>query len=174
MPTTYNFISSITVGSGGVASVTLSSIPQTYTDLQLVFSPHTTRGGYINADMNLSINSSNASITSKQIFSSSTGVNSNGGQALFQGGYDGIGANQSLVFGPTTIYFPNYTNSAVKSYGVDFTAEGNTADKDQARNGFSAGLNSSTAAITSISIAPNSGTDFVQGSTFYLYGIKNS
>jgi hypothetical protein len=175
MPSTFNIISSVTVGSTAVANVTLSSIPQTYTDLYLVFSPHTNRTSYINSDMSLSINGSNANILTSAIFSSSTGVNgSTGVQALMQGGYDGLVTNQSLVFGPTSIYFVNYTNSNLKSYGIEFTAEGNTSDMDQARTGFSAGLNSNTAAITSITIAPNSGTNFVQHSSFYLYGISKS
>jgi len=33
MATTYTLISSVTVGSGGAATMTFSSIPQTYTDL---------------------------------------------------------------------------------------------------------------------------------------------
>jgi hypothetical protein len=174
MANTYTFISSITVGSGGAASATFSSIPQTYSDLHIVFSPHTDRAGYINSDMALSINGSTSLVTQRAVYSSGTGANSSTGvQALFQGGYNGIATGQSFVFGPTTIYIPNYTSSVYKSLGVDFTAEGNTSDRDQARNGISTLLWSSNSAITSISIAPTSG-NFVQYSTFYLYGIKNS
>jgi hypothetical protein len=171
---TYKLISSITVGSGGAATATFSSIPQTYTDLYIVFSPHNTRSNYISSDMALGINGSTASVTQRCVFSSSSGVNSSAGiQALFQGGYDSLVANQNLVFGPTSIYFPNYTSSNFKSMSVDFTAEGATTDKDQARNGFTALLWSNTAAITSITIESTSHT-FVQHSTFYLYGINNS
>ena len=171
---TYKFITSITVGSTAVASVTFSSIPQTYTDLYVVFSPHTDRGGYINSDMSLAINGSTSSIAQRALFSTPSGVSPTTGiQALMQGGYDGIAANQSLVFGPTTIYFPNYTSSNFKSFSVDFTAEGNTADMDQARNGFAGIVWSNTAAITTINIAVPS-NNFVQHSSFYLYGIKNS
>lgn len=171
MPANYVLLEKITVGAAGASSVTFSGIPQTgYTDLQLAFSPHTDRGGYANADMSLEINGS-TSITSKAIYSSSSGISTAGLQALFQGGNDGLAANQSLVFGPTTIYFSNYTSSNYKSYSVEFTAEGATADMDQARNGFAAGLWSSTSAINSIKISPNSGTSFTQYSTFYLYGV---
>jgi hypothetical protein len=174
MASTYNLISSITVGSGGAASATFSSIPTNYTDLHIVFSPHNNRSGYISSDMALSINGSTSSFTQRCVFSSSTGVNSSAGiQALHQGGYDSLVTNQSLVFAPTTIYFPNYRSSSNKSMSVDFTAEGNTTDMDQARNGMSALLWSNSAAITSISISSSTLT-YSQHSTFYLYGIKNS
>ena len=38
MATTYKAISTVTVGSGGAASITFSSIPATYTDLVLKIS----------------------------------------------------------------------------------------------------------------------------------------
>jgi hypothetical protein len=38
MATTYDLISSVTVGSGGAANIEFTSIPATYTDLVVLFS----------------------------------------------------------------------------------------------------------------------------------------
>ena len=43
MATTYTLISSVTVGSGGAASIEFTSIPSTYTDLVLKLSARSSR-----------------------------------------------------------------------------------------------------------------------------------
>jgi hypothetical protein len=47
MATTYTLISSVTVGGGGTSTITLSSIPSTYTDLALLLCGRTTRASYV-------------------------------------------------------------------------------------------------------------------------------
>jgi hypothetical protein len=171
MAANYVLLGEITVGTA-VASVTFSNIPQTgYTDLYLLFSPHTDRASYANADLSIEFNGS-AVTAGKAVYSANTNtILSATLLGLVQGGNDALTANQSLVFGPSSLYIPNYTGSYNKSFSVDFTAEGNSTDLDQTRNGFSTPMWNNTAAITSIKLSPNGGTNWTQYSTFYLYGI---
>jgi hypothetical protein len=45
MATTYEIISSVTVGSGGAANIEFTSIPATYTDLYVLASIRSNRSG---------------------------------------------------------------------------------------------------------------------------------
>ena len=56
--TTNNLISKQTVGSAGAASVTFSSIPQTFTDLRIVVSGRSARTGNVGNAMLVSFNGS--------------------------------------------------------------------------------------------------------------------
>ena len=83
------------------------------------------------------------------------------------------GGNTS-VWGVSTIYIPNYTSSNAKSMSADSAREANQATDNYLV--LDAGLwnPASNVAITSIKISPRVGPNFVQYSTAYLYGIKNS
>ena len=74
------------------------------------------------------------------------------------------------TFANVSIYIPNYTSANYKSVSIDAVTENNATT---AYAFLSAGLWSNTAAITSATITNSSG-NYVQYSTAYLYGIKNS
>ena len=79
------------------------------------------------------------------------------------------GANAtSSTFGNTEIYIPNYTSSNYKSLYSDSVTENNGT---QILLGLNHSLWANTAAITSITIATATGGNYVQNSSFYLYGI---
>ena len=167
MANTYEFISSITVGTA-VASVEFTSIPATFTDVLVLGScrlVRATNGGALNVNFN----GSSANLSGKDLWGngSTTSSNSSGAQvALIPG------ANTSAsVFSNFQLYVPNYAGSANKSWSSDFTSENNaTAGYD----GFVAGLWSSTAAITAIKFLDNGAGNIDVNSTFYLYGVKNA
>jgi hypothetical protein len=175
MPANYVLLQKIVVGATSAASVTFSNIPQTgYTDLQIMMSPHTDRASYANADLALQFNGSSVS-NGKAIYSANTNTVISGSLiALVQGGNNSLTGDQNLVFGPTSLYIPNYTGSTNKSVSIEFTAEGNSTDIEQTRNGMSSLLWTNTSAINSITLSPNSGTNWTQNSTFYLYGIAKA
>jgi hypothetical protein len=80
------------------------------------------------------------------------------------------GANQtSNTFSSSEIYIPNYTVSQNKPFGSFSVTENNATAAD-----IWAGANlwRNTAAITQINMKAVS--SFVSGSSFFLYGIKNS
>ena len=74
-------------------------------------------------------------------------------------------------FSSTEIYFSNYAGSANKVALLDYATETNATT---AYRGAIAELYRSTNAITSLVLDCPSDPNFASGSSFYLYGIKNS
>ena len=170
----YESISTVTVGSGGQSSLTFSSIPSTYKHLQIRSLGRTDR----------SSTTDNLKIT----FNGDTGANYflahliYGDGATAYGGNDGTG-NYALAYRLTAASAASSIFGAIVTDILDYTS----TDKNktiralggQDRNGagemfFSSALwkPSTPAAITSITLAPLTGTNFVQYSSFALYGIK--
>jgi hypothetical protein len=160
-----------TVGSGGAASVTFNNIPQTFTDLKVVISGRTNRA-LVNDEANMYINNSSSSIySSTRIQGDGSGATSTRTSAysVFINWGDVPGASAtSNTFGNLEIYIPNYTSSNFKSLILDTVLENNATYGTQS---LYSGLWASTAAITSLSFNPRVGPNFVQYSTFSLYGI---
>jgi hypothetical protein len=167
MPNTYTLISSNTVGAGGVASVTFNSIPSTYTDLIVKASTRSSET-QIYGTIKISFNGVTTNLISTQLYGTGSGVGSYYDSTAIQP--SGNGANSTAnTFSNFEMYIPNYTLSNYKSISIDNVQENNAT---AAYEEFFAGLWSSTAAITSITITGVSTLN--QYSTFYLYGIKNS
>jgi hypothetical protein len=173
MPNTYTLIASNTVGSGGVASVTFSSFAATYTYLKIVVSTRASDSSP--PGLLITFNGATTNFSHRYLLgdgaSAASGTNaySIGSASIYAGTSEGT-SNTASTFSSHDIYIPNYTGSNYKSVSIDAASENNAAT---AYAVFSAGLWSNTAAITSVSLSFNSG-NFVQYSTFYLYGIKNS
>jgi len=164
---TMTLIASNTVGSGGVSSVTFSSIPATWTDLVVKFSTRTTISG-ISDDVYMYPNGLSTNSSGIQIGGTGAGTFSNSN--TYAGGFTDGSTATSNTFANTEIYIPNYTSSNYKSHSTDTVLENNATASYMA---LQAGLWSNTAAITSLQILAPNGV-FVQYSTFYLYGIASS
>ena len=167
---TMTLIASNTVGSGGASSINFASIPQTYTDLCVKVSARGNQSAvYTTAFMTFNGDTS-ASYSYLNLQGTGSAVNS--GVASSQTYEQIINATGTTAtantFNSTDIYIPNYTGSTYKSASSDDALETNATTAYLTLN---AGLFSKTNAITSLTI---SATSFVQYSTFYLYGIKNS
>jgi len=164
---TYNLIASQIVGSGGASSITFSSIPQTYTDLLLKMSTADSRSTPSVSDILVNFNGTGVgtNVSANYFYGNGSSVTGTTGTQIAFG--DG---SQGSIFGNSEVYIANYTSSNYKPYSSDSIAEINSTAGYQL---LIAGLWSSTAAITSISLTPYS-SPFGQYSTFYLYGIKNS
>jgi len=161
-------LATTTVGSGGVSSVTFSAIPQTYTDLLIKGSARATTSVSNWVDIDVTINGSTSNFSFKELYGTgSSAAASNGTTGIF--GYSNGSVATANTFSNFECYIPNYTSSNYKSFSADSVTENNAT---AALAIFDAGLWSNTAAITSISLAPN-GTNFLQYSTFTLYGIRN-
>jgi len=174
MPNTYILIASNTVGSGGAASVTFSSIPSTYTDLVIKASTRSSAsgggGGGVWDAAAVRFNGSSTGYSNKYLFGGGTSAASgNGGSTAIDFWTNYSGATTS-TFGSTEIYIPNYAGSTNKSVSIDTVAEHNGTN---AFDGLNAGLWSNTAAITSIVLTLGIGS-WVEHSTFTLYGISNA
>ena len=160
-----------TLGSN-TASVTFDNIPQTYTDIKLVISARTDRAGQDNDALFITINGVTTNLANILLESTGSGSgssNTNSGASTKV--FPTVGSTATAnTFGNGEIYFPNYTGSQYKSFSGYGVTENNAT---QAITGLSANLWSNTAAITSLTF--NSiGTNFVSGSTFYLYGIQSA
>lgn len=166
-PTTgFVALASTTVGSGGVASITFSGIPQIYKHLQIRGT--TPFQGFVNGVYARVNGDSGTNYTFHQVYGTGTAAGSN--NALNQ-----TWANISVSSGAS-----NYNAVSVTDI-LDYT---NTNKNKTFRtltgydsNGGGAitlrsALWNSTAAITSLTILFDNSKDFVQNTSFALYGIQ--
>ena len=169
MAYTYSKIATYTVGSGGLASVSFTNIPQTYTDLVVKMSA---RGnGVWSNEIRLTFNSNASSYSNRTLYGSgSTAGSLTTGTAYAYCGEVGAANTTASTFSNHGIYIPNYTSANYKSLSVDGVAENNSATNNQLH--LIADLWSNTAPITSITIAMDGAFVYSQYSTFHLYGIK--
>jgi hypothetical protein len=170
-------IASITVGAGGASSITFSSIPSTFTHLQL----------RISADMTLASSSGFGQLFTQ--FNGDTGQNytrhsivGDGATATSEGFATGTynyvatqrfdySSTVTNIYGCTIMDILDYTNTNKNKTirgigGLDANGTGQVF--------LYSSLWVNTAAISSISITPISGNTIRQYSTFMLYGISTS
>ncbi len=176
MPSTYTLISS-SVLSTTAASVTFSAIPSTYTDLVLKTSARMSNGGATDAVLDIELNgSSAANYSNTNLRGDGSAVASNRyttstGLAYLRFTYSMNGsATTANVFNNGEVYLPNYTSSINKVAG-NFSVLENNSTSAGVNTG--AGLWQVTSSITQVKIY-SGGDSFASGSSFYLYGIKNS
>jgi hypothetical protein len=172
MANTYTLIASNTLGSSA-ASVTFSSIPATYTDLVLKMS---VRGSdsvvllpfllRINGVTTTSYSYTNVYGQGSTVTSSRSASDNN------MGLYDNGATSTSNTFANIEVYIPSYTASQNKPIGATIAVEHNSTTTN--RIDAQATLFSNTSAITSIELSNQSTYTFNSGSSFFLYGIKNS
>jgi hypothetical protein len=163
-------LATTTVGSGGVASVTFSNIPQVYTDLLIKISGRSTRAAQIVDNLLIQVNGSASGFTYKNLSGTGSGI----GTASYSSGYLSLAVPASgataNTFSNIETYIPNYTSASYKVFSTDGTGENNASNSQMDLNAL---LWSNTAAITSITaILSDTGSNFVQYSTFTLYGVR--
>lgn len=162
MPATYDVISTQTLGTAA-ATVTFSSIPQTYTDLVLVLLVGASTGG--NA-MKLELNGDTASNYSTTYLAGngtsaiSSRTTTNTTMRLFH-----ETSSVTTIVNMAIINFLNYSNTT--TYKTMLSRSNSTGGTEAEVN-----LWRSTAAITSFNCYWGSGYTFPVGSTFTLYGVK--
>lgn len=172
MPVTYVNIASTTVTGSAAASVTFSGINQTYTDLMVLTSVRANGGATTGLMMNINGSSANTYSTMRLLGNgSAASVSSdiNDTRIMFTAGINPSSYTAS-VFANGMIYISSYTSSTNKQIYLEGAVE-NAATTAQLSA--IAGLRRDTSAITSLTFTSNIGNIEV-GSTFYLYGIKNS
>ena len=173
MANTYTLIASNMLSSSA-ASVTFSAIPSTYTDLVLRMSARTAAGSGIayTVETKFNSNSSNYSYTAI-LNTNSTTVGSwrssadTYGTWLYSSDTPDSTAN---TFSSAEMYIPSYASSSNKVFSTVSAPETNDAVDYLLTT--TANLWQNTTAISSITLTPPA--SFAAGSSFYLYGIKNS
>lgn len=176
MPSTYELIKGETLASSA-ASYTFTAIPSTWTDLVLRAS---VRGQYSGAiDLNITVNGDTSSTLYSTTYlnvyggSPSSGRYSSRNQWEMQNSLQSNSATAN-TFGSIELYIPSYTVAGNKPASLALVAEDNASGFTGSGSGYAmeavgAHLWRNTAAITSITI-----TGGLAGSSYYLYGIKNS
>jgi hypothetical protein len=144
------------------SSITISAIPQIYTDLAVLISARNTAG------TNVTTLAFNSGGTYTNRWLNGTGSSTSSGSVQF----DYIanpGDFTASTFANSAIYIPNYRSSAAKSYSSDGVSENNATAANQV---IIAGLWSGTDPISSITFTAGGGGNFVAGSSISLYGIN--
>lgn len=163
----FSQIATTTVGSGGAASITFSSIPQNYTHLQIrVIAKQTTASTL--TSLSMWFNSDTArNYPRHELYSDGSSTTSGGITAASNGEELLFYAGSGSQFGPAVVDILDYKNTNKnKTYGsicgVDNSGSGYAL--------FTSGVWLSTSAINTITIAGN-GSTLSQYSSFQLYGV---
>jgi|688.fasta_scaffold334917_1 hypothetical protein len=160
--------STVTVGSGGAASIDFSSIPSTYTDLVLKFSLRDGTYASTLSTCYLKFNNSTTGRTTRWLFGNGTATGSGNASDMYLPNIPGNTATSS-TFGNGELYIPNYAGSQNKSSSADVVPEENAVGTYMS---LVANLWSNSAAINQITLTADG--NLAQHSTATLYGIKKN
>lgn len=177
MATTFVIIANYTA-NGNPGAIDFTSIPQTYDALALFINARSSRSSYAD-DVKMIINN-NASISCNNIRGYGTAgsaISQDGGNSTSNNfiGISNALTDQQFMFGPNEYYFPNYSNTTLKKSIV--CTGGSTINNANAyQQAWGAATFQTTNAITQITLSGYNDTSntWIQDSTFYLYGIKNT
>jgi len=175
----YESIATVTVGSGGAASVSFTSIPGTFAHLQLRVLARSTVAGNVSDNIAFTINGDTGNNYSTHILfgdglsedsDAFTGLSS----AFFASTIPGSGILAN-VFGNVIADFADYSNTnknttirALTGYDENINTPGNFANRIQLSSAFY----DDTTAVTSINFTTSA--NFAEYTTFALYGIKEA
>ena len=169
----YDSLATVTVGSGGVSSVTFAGIPSGYKHLQIraIWRDNRSNSGNGSyADLRFNGDTGN-NYAYHQLQGYGTGVSAAG-----NANYGAIEVTRvadagttSGVFGSTVIDILDYTNT---SKNTTIRALGGYDNNGSGAIYLYSGFWNNTSAVTSLSITDSGGTLFSQYSQFALYGVK--
>jgi hypothetical protein len=164
MASTYEKIASTTLSSTA-ATITFSSIPQTYTDLVLVCIIGTDGAGNIQVQLNGDTGANYSVIT---LIAYNNTVVGSGSYAPMNFMYGNVAGSHPATVGPamTVMQFNNYSNSTTHKNMLARYANASLPEVD-----LTASTWRNTAAVTSITFSSYSGP-YIVGSMATLYGIK--
>ena len=170
----YESIATVTVGSGGTATITFSSIPATYTHLQVRGIARTNRSGSNQDAIRYRFNSdSGSNYTLHYLLGNGSAASAGASTSNTSGFMDGFTESDNLAgaFGGFILDILDYANT--NKYKTSRALSGRE-DNTSGAIWLESTLWTNTAAITSIVLTPNSGTSIDQYSSFALYGIKGA
>lgn len=161
---TMTLVSTLTVGSGGVASLEFTNVPQTGKDLLLLLSLRSNAAFEVGFSR-VRVNSDDGTGIFLRGSGSAASAGSYSSANLAEGNGDEATVN---TFGNTSFYLSNYTSSSAKTYSVDAASENNGT---LVRTALNAGKTTSTAAVTSLLIE-DVGDTLLQYTSASLYIIS--
>lgn len=170
MPKTYTPIATTTLSSSSL-TISIASIPSTYTDLVLVISARTDRSGQATDGLNIKFNTDDGNnYSDTEIIGNGTSASSVRNVSVSRwltndANLPGATAT-SGVFSTIIVSLQNYKNTNTFKTGLC------RFNLTSSNTGASVGLWRSTSAIDTITLISRNNANFVPGSTFTLYGIK--
>jgi hypothetical protein len=172
MSATYEFISK-QVLSTTAASIVFSNIPQGFTDLLISVSARSNAAGADSVDLYAQFNEATSNYSMRRLFgngSSAASDSASGAATSLRVGNMPGAAPTANTFGSTQVYISGYASSNNKTVSADSCSENNgTTALIMAL----AGLSTNAAPVTSVLLAPLSGS-FVAGSSFFVYGVRRA
>jgi hypothetical protein len=162
-------VSTVTLGSAAT-SISFTGVPQSGTDLLILFSARTTEdaNGFL-----VDINGDTASnYTSRILGGNGSSVFSSSSTDVALLGFSTVPSSATAnTFSNGSIYFPNYTSSTAKTGSTDSVTENNGTVSTQ----LIAALRwAGTAAITTVRLWQPAGRTFVQNTSASLYIITKA
>jgi hypothetical protein len=168
----YDALASVTVPSGGLASVTFAGIPTGYTHLQLrgVSRTDNAGAGAVNINMYFNGDTTSANYYSHQLYGTGSAA---GSAAVNNPSYVGVSINggaTASTFAGLYVDILDYAN--IYKYKTSRCLSGVDTNNSNGFIQLGSSVWSNTAAITSISFTPSNSSNFAQYSSFALYGVK--
>lgn len=160
--------------SGAAASVTFSSIPQTFDTLRLEIKARCSDAGVGNVGIAVELNGDTGSNYSREFIGVNNGATAAGHNLATTPGNAAMAlataasadANEAAV---TVVLIPRYASTTFNKSGISNVT---TMDSTTASQTYQIGWKwNNTAAITSITLVDASGGNFLAGCSFALYGI---
>jgi hypothetical protein len=166
----YESLQTVTVGSGGASSISFTSIPSGYQHLQVRYIGALNSGSQGHTINFNSDTGSNYAFHSLQGTGSAAVASYNGTSVTTASiGYVAPNTAPAGSMGAGVIDVLDYLNS--NKYKTVRALTG-TDQNGSGLTGIYSGLWMSTSAITSLTLTPQSGSSYIQYSTFALYGVK--
>lgn len=176
MANTFTLLAKTVLGSD-TNVVTFSGIPSTFEDLCVRWSARSSSGTYADIQIVYSGDTATSSY-SRTWMAGADGVSTGSGRyptntigSFEVNAVSNGSATTASTFSNAELYLPNYASSIYKPATVTSVMESNSNTVNDLRhNGL---LYNTTTAVSSLTFNAV-GNNFVTGSSFYLYGIKNS
>jgi hypothetical protein len=167
-PASYESIQTVTVGSGGVSSVTFGSIPATFSHLQIRY---IARNSSLSSNTIMRFNGDSGSNYSTHYLIGNGSSASSGAEASSAYIYTDILSATSTSYAPAVVDIIDYANTnkyktAKTLAGLEMNGSGTVW--------LASGSWRDTSAITSITLSIGAGFNFAEYSHFALYGIKGA
>jgi hypothetical protein len=169
----YDSIASTTVGSGGTASVTFSSIPSTYTHLQVRIlgkSGYTGGTGPDNFDIRFNSDSTQTNYYRHMLYGTGSAVNAGSGNDNVVIATISTSGDNADTYGGVVIDVLDYAN--VNKYKTTRYLGGVDMNNTSGHISFGSVLWKNTSAISTLYVAP--GNAWAQDTHVALYGIKGN
>jgi len=173
VPSSYESIATVTVGSGGSASISFTSIPSTYTHLQVRGIARSNRSSATQDWYELTFNSTSTGYSAHDLGGdgSSAFAAATTNATYIELSKCATSTSGTNVFSAIVIDVLDYGNTnkykTVRSLGgLDMNGSGTIA--------FDSGNWRDTSAINTLTIDAGNGTGFLQYTQFALYGIKGA